>query len=48
MFRIFVAEVARTVKVPVSLNTQADEPVMGSWKNRAATIGSFYDDSKTW
>jgi antitoxin component of RelBE/YafQ-DinJ toxin-antitoxin module len=48
MFRIFVAEIARTGRVPVSLSTHKDDALAGSWKQRAATIESFYRESKTW
>lgn len=46
MVRIFVTQIARTGKVPVSLN--GEERVAGPWKQRAATLEGFYDADKTW
>jgi antitoxin component of RelBE/YafQ-DinJ toxin-antitoxin module len=48
MVRIFVTEIARTGKVPVSLETTGEDRVAGPWKQRAATLESFYDATKTW
>jgi antitoxin component of RelBE/YafQ-DinJ toxin-antitoxin module len=48
MIRIFLAEIARTGKVPLSLNMESDERVAGPWPQRAATLESFYDPTKTW
>lgn len=48
MIRIFLAEIARTGRVPLSLNTGADDRIAGPWPNRAATLESFYDSTKTW
>ncbi|HTA29686.1 MAG TPA: type II toxin-antitoxin system RelB/DinJ family antitoxin [Candidatus Cybelea sp.] len=48
MIRVFLTEIARTGKVPVNLNSQADEDVAGPWTQRAATLESFYDPAKTW
>jgi antitoxin component of RelBE/YafQ-DinJ toxin-antitoxin module len=48
MIRIFLAEIARTGKVPLSLNTEAEDGIAGPWPQRAATLESFYDPTKTW
>ena len=48
MIRVFLAEIARTGKVPVHLNTDADDSIAGPWAQRAATLESFYDPSKAW
>jgi antitoxin component of RelBE/YafQ-DinJ toxin-antitoxin module len=48
MVRIFVTEMARTGKVPVSLDASGDDSVAGSWERRAKTLESFYDKSKAW
>jgi antitoxin component of RelBE/YafQ-DinJ toxin-antitoxin module len=48
MFRIFVSEIARTGKVPVTLGARAEESLAGSWERRAATLESFYDHAKAW
>ncbi|MGD0412050.1 MAG: type II toxin-antitoxin system RelB/DinJ family antitoxin [Verrucomicrobiota bacterium] len=48
MIRVFLAEIARTGKVPVNLNTEADDNIAGPWPQRAATLESFYDPTKTW
>jgi addiction module RelB/DinJ family antitoxin len=48
MVRVFLKQIARTGKVPVSLESDADDAVAGSWEQRAATLESFYDPSKTW
>jgi len=48
MIRIFLAEIARTGKVPVNLNTDADDNIAGPWAQRAATLESFYGPTNTW
>lgn len=48
MVRIFVAQMARTGKVPVSLDASEDDSVAGPWAQRARVLESFYDKSKTW
>ncbi len=48
MFRVFVSEIARTGKVPVSLRTEPEDSVLGPWERRAATLESFYDHAKAW
>ncbi len=48
MIRIFLAEIARTGKVPVNLNTETDDRIAGPTARRAATLESFYDPTKTW
>lgn len=48
MVRIFVAQMARTGKVPLSLDANEDDPVAGSWTQRAKVLESFYDKSKAW
>jgi antitoxin component of RelBE/YafQ-DinJ toxin-antitoxin module len=48
MFRIFVAHIARTGRVPVVLQAEPEDGVAGSWNQRAATIESFYGKSKAW
>jgi antitoxin component of RelBE/YafQ-DinJ toxin-antitoxin module len=47
MVRMFVAQMARTGKVPLALDVN-DDPVTTPWEQRAATLESFYDKSKTW
>ena len=47
MVRMFVAQMARTGRVPLDLDA-SDEPIAGPWKERAATLESFYDKSKAW
>ena len=47
MVRMFVAQMARTGKVPLALDAN-DDPVAGPWEQRAATLESFYDKSKAW
>ena len=39
MVRIFLAEIARTGKVPVSLRLTGDESIAEPWEERAATLG---------
>jgi antitoxin component of RelBE/YafQ-DinJ toxin-antitoxin module len=48
MVRIFVTQVARSGKVPPKLDAGQDEAIAGAWEQRAATLESFYDKSKTW
>jgi len=48
MFCIFIKEIVRTGKVPVSLTVTSEENVAGSWERRAAALQSFYDKSKAW
>jgi antitoxin component of RelBE/YafQ-DinJ toxin-antitoxin module len=45
MFRIFVAQIARTGKVPLKLETQADGLVDREHRNQV--LGSL-DDSESW
>jgi antitoxin component of RelBE/YafQ-DinJ toxin-antitoxin module len=48
VFRIFLTEIARTGRVPVHLALEPDAEPVSSWEQRAATLESFYDESKTW
>jgi antitoxin component of RelBE/YafQ-DinJ toxin-antitoxin module len=48
MIRVFLAEIARTGRVPVNLNAESDDNIAGPWAQRAATLESFYDPAKTW
>ena len=48
MVRIFVTQMARTGKVPLRLDAGQDEAMAGTWEKRAATLESFYDESKAW
>jgi antitoxin component of RelBE/YafQ-DinJ toxin-antitoxin module len=48
MIRFFLADIARTGKVPLNLSTQAEDSIAGPWPHRAATLESFYDPIKTW
>lgn len=48
MIRIFLAEIARTGKVPVNLSTGTEDGIVDSWEKRAAVLESFYDSAKTW
>ena len=46
MFRVFVAEIARTGKVPVALNvSEGDDPVDNLGRNK---IWSQLDDAQGW
>ena len=45
--RIFLAEIARTGKVPVHLSLEPEEALL-PWEQRAQVLESFYDESKTW
>lgn len=48
MVRVFLAEIARTGRVPVNLQAKADDRLVGSWEQRATMIESFYGKSKAW
>ncbi|HTG44590.1 MAG TPA: type II toxin-antitoxin system RelB/DinJ family antitoxin [Verrucomicrobiae bacterium] len=48
MVRMFLAQIARTGKAPLDLNTNQEESATEPWELRAATLESFYDKSKTW
>jgi antitoxin component of RelBE/YafQ-DinJ toxin-antitoxin module len=48
VFRMFLAEIARTGRVPVRLSLEPDETAVSPWEQRAETLESFYDESKTW
>ena len=48
MVRMFVAQMARTGKVPLNLDATKDDSVSTPWKQRAETLESFYDSSKAW
>lgn len=48
VFRIFLAEIARTGRVPVHLTLEQDGDPGSSWEKRAETLESFYDESKAW
>ena len=48
VFRMFLAEIARTGKVPLRLSLSAEDSAVKPWEQRAETLESFYDDSKTW
>ncbi len=48
VFRMFLAEIARTGRVPVRLALEPDETAVSLWEQRAAALESFYDESKTW
>jgi len=48
VFRIFLAEIARTGRVPVRLALEPDETALSPWEQRAETLESFYDESKAW
>ena len=48
MVRIFLAEIARTGKVPLSLDSSEKSAETIPWETRAPMIESFYDKSKTW
>ena len=48
MVRIFVTQMARTGKVPLKLDVGESDTIAGAWEKRAATLESFYDESKTW
>ena len=48
MVRIFLAQIARTGKVPLKLDPGQDDPILGAWEKRASTLESFYGKSKAW
>jgi len=48
VFRMFLAEIARTGKVPVRLALEQDGEPVSSWEQRAEMLENFYDESKTW
>ena len=48
VFRMFLAEIARTGKVPVRLALEQDGDPVSSWEQRAEMLENFYDESKTW
>ena len=48
MVRIFVTQMARTGRVPLTLDPNGDESITGPWKERAARLESFYDPTKAW
>jgi hypothetical protein len=39
---------ARTGKVPVSLDASENDSIAGPWAQRAKVLESFYDKSKAW
>ncbi len=47
MVRILVAKIAQTGTVPLELGL-GDDRLMSPWEQRAKTLESFYDPSKTW
>jgi antitoxin component of RelBE/YafQ-DinJ toxin-antitoxin module len=46
--RIFLAEIARTGKVPVSLSLESEGTALLPWEQRAEMLEGFYDKSKAW
>jgi antitoxin component of RelBE/YafQ-DinJ toxin-antitoxin module len=48
VFRMFLAEIARTGKVPVRLSLEPDSAGISPWEQRAEALESFYDESKAW
>lgn len=48
MVRVFLAEIARTGRIPVNLRLRADDNLVPSWESRAALLETFYDKSKAW
>ena len=48
MVRVFLTEIARTGEVPVSLKSHTNGDIVVPWEQRAKTLESFYDPSKTW
>jgi antitoxin component of RelBE/YafQ-DinJ toxin-antitoxin module len=47
MVRILVAQIARTGRVPLKMDASSESPA-APWADRALTLESFYDPSKTW
>ena len=47
MVRVLVTKIARTGAIPLELNLGNDS-VMSPWEQRAQTLESFYDPTKTW
>jgi len=48
VFRMFLAEIARTGRVPVRLALEQDADPVSPWEQRGRTMESFYDESKAW
>ena len=48
VFRIFLAEIARTGRVPVRFALEPESDAVSCWEKRAETLESFYDESKAW
>jgi antitoxin component of RelBE/YafQ-DinJ toxin-antitoxin module len=48
VIRIFMAEIARTGKVPVHLSLEPEGTTLLPWEQRAAALESLYDKAKTW
>ena len=47
MVRVLVAKIAQTGAVPLELGLE-DDRLLSPWEQRARTLESFYDPSKTW
>lgn len=47
MVRVLVTKIAQTGTIPLELGF-ADDSVATPWEQRAETLESFYDPSKTW
>ena len=48
MVRIFVTQMARTGRVPLTLDANGDDPLAGPWSERAGKLETFYDPAKAW
>jgi len=47
MVRVLVAKIARTGTVPLELRL-GDDSLVPPWEQRAGSLESFYDPTKTW
>ena len=47
MVRVLVAKIAQTGSVPLELGL-GDDRLLSPWEQRAKTLESFYDPTKTW
>jgi antitoxin component of RelBE/YafQ-DinJ toxin-antitoxin module len=48
VFRILLAEIARTGRVPFRLALEPEADPVSPWEQRAETLESFYDEPKAW
>ena len=46
--RMFLEEIARTGRIPLTAPLERDKEIVSTWEQRAETLASFYDKSETW